>query len=262
MPAVYNASAPPGTRWGRANFTASTNERMYHSSAILLPDSSVLVCGSNPNADFSYAQWESRTDCERWYPAFYNAIRPNYTGIPENLSYGGSSFDLTMTTQMLEADAMNTKVVLIRGGFHTHAMGFGQRYLQLQNTYTVDMNSSITTLHVSQLPGSPGPTLFQPGPAMLFVVVDGVPSAARFVMIGSGQLGTQNTTANTVLPASQVKAVQNTTAATTNQKADTAATSSAAASGAAPAMIFGHSAIILSLATLFAGVFGSLFVLA
>lgn len=42
-----------------------------------------------------------------------------------------------------------------------------------------------------------------PGPALLFVVVNGVPSNGSWVMIGSGVLGVQTPTAVQALPASQ-----------------------------------------------------------
>lgn len=83
--------------------------------------------------------------------------------------------------------------------------------IQLQSTYTIDMNSGNATLHVSQLPGNPGPTLFQPGPAMMFLLVEGVPSIAEWVMVGDGQLGTQTAQANQPLPSSKIKAIRNTT---------------------------------------------------
>jgi hypothetical protein len=71
------------------------------------------------------------------------------------------------------------------------------------------MSSGNATLHVSQLPGNPGPTLFQPGPALMFLVVDNVPSIGQWIMVGTGELGPQPTQANAPLPASQIKAVQN-----------------------------------------------------
>jgi hypothetical protein len=65
----------------------------------------------------------------------------------------------------------------------------GQRYVQLNNTYTQNNDSISATLHVSQLP--PNPALIAPGPALIFVVVNGVPSIGLKVMLGSGQLGVQ-----------------------------------------------------------------------
>lgn len=49
-PAYYNASAPAGSRFD-TSLPSSTIGRLYHSSATLLPDGSVFVAGSNPNAD-------------------------------------------------------------------------------------------------------------------------------------------------------------------------------------------------------------------
>ena len=235
MPAIYNWSAPLGTRWNRTGLSASTNERMYHSTAILLPDSSVLVSGSNPN---------------KWYPWFYNMARPTYTGVPSNISYGGASFDLVLPGVIDTASVESAKIVLIRGGFNTHAIGFGQRYLELSSTYTIDMTSSNTTLHVSQLPGTPGPTLFQPGPSMIFVVINGVPSVAEFVMVGSGQLGTQPTTTNAPLPSSQIlQAKINTTSSSTSASGTaTAAAVTSAKSSASAVVVPGISRIFMAVA--------------
>lgn len=216
MPTIYSPEAKAGTRWNRTGLSASDNERMYHSTAILLPDSSILISGSNPNADFTTNQWRSRTDVERWYPWFYNEARPGYTGILETVSYGGAAFNLTLNTTDATA-ANNTKVVLIRGGFNTHAIGFGQRMIELETSYTIDRNTNITTLHVSQLPGTPGPNLFQPGPALFFVVQNGIPSDGEFVMVGTGSIGTQPTATNAALPAStviEVPVVESSTSAT------------------------------------------------
>ena len=45
----FDPSQPAGSRWAKA--ATSTIPRMYHSSASLLPDGSVIISGSNPNAD-------------------------------------------------------------------------------------------------------------------------------------------------------------------------------------------------------------------
>jgi len=203
-PAMYYPERPAGKRWDRTNFVASPNERMYHSTAILLPDSSILIAGSNPNADFTNDQWRSRTDIERWYPPYANEPRPAYTGMPESISYGGDYFNITLNGSDVSA-ANNTRVVLHRNGFHTHALSFGQRMIELESTYTVDQNANTTTLHVSQIPGgATGPNLFQPGNAFFFVVVNGIPSIGEMVMVGNGQLGAQPTTDNAKLPTTSV----------------------------------------------------------
>jgi hypothetical protein len=203
MPAIYRPYNEPGQRWDRTGLEASPNERMYHSTAILLPDSSILISGSNPNKDFTNNQWRSRTDVERWYPSYYNEPRPTFSGMPETFSYGGDYFNITLNGTVDAAAANTTRVTLIRGGFHTHALGFGQRQIFLDTSYTFDEATQKATIHVSQLPGTNGPNLFQPGPALAFVVVNGVPSQGEMVMIGNGKLGTQPTSANAELPGSQ-----------------------------------------------------------
>ena len=49
-PAYYNHTAPAGSRFD-SNLPPSTIPRLYHSAATLLPDGSVFISGSNPNAD-------------------------------------------------------------------------------------------------------------------------------------------------------------------------------------------------------------------
>jgi len=73
----------------------------------------------------------------------------------------------------------------------------GQRYVELESTYgaTPDNNNF---LRVAQMP--PNPAIMAPGPALLFVVVDGVPSVGLQIMIGSGKLGRQQLFAIESLP--------------------------------------------------------------
>lgn len=78
----------------------------------------------------------------------------------------------------------------------------GQRYLQLSSAYTGYSENNTAILHVSQLP--PNPAIFPPGPALLFVVVNGVPSVGVQVMVGNGKLGEQPINDATSLPDSQI----------------------------------------------------------
>ncbi|KAF4613256.1 hypothetical protein D9613_010968 [Agrocybe pediades] len=204
-PAIYDPNAPAGSRWSNAGLSASTIPRLYHSTAILLPDASVLIAGSNPNYDVNTtAIYPTEYRAEVFYPPYFSApVRPVPTGVPKTLSYGGSPFDITIPASSysgLANDAAgNTTVVIYRGGFTTHAMNMGQRLMQLDNTYTVNQDGSFT-LHVAQPP--PNPNLFQPGPAFLYVNVKGVPSNGTYVIVGNGVIGTQPTGAPSVLPAS------------------------------------------------------------
>ena len=201
-PVIYNPNAPKGSRWSNAGLGTSTIARLYHSSAILLPDGSVLIAGSNPNAAYNNTNiYPTEYRAERFYPLYFGASRPKPSGIPSTLTYGGTPFDVTLDKSSYTGDsnaaAANTTVMLIRPGWTTHGMNMGQRSLQLNNTYTVDNNGTIT-LHVSQVP--PNANLLTPGPVLFFVAVSGIPSNGTMVIVGSGLIETQKMLEVVALP--------------------------------------------------------------
>ncbi|KAH9985645.1 glyoxal oxidase [Russula compacta] len=205
QPAIYNPNAPAGSRWSTVGLSSSNIPRMYHSSAVLLPDGSVMVAGSNPNIDVNLTtNYPTTYTAEYFYPPYFAAkTRPVPQNIPSTLSYGGNSFDITIPpssyTNSANDAARNTTIWLIRQGFTTHAMNMGQRIMQLNNTFTVQDNGTIV-LHTSQPP--PFPNIFQPGPAFLFVTISGIPSNGTYVVIGNGQIGKQPTSPASALPLS------------------------------------------------------------
>ncbi|KAF5391110.1 hypothetical protein D9757_003069 [Collybiopsis confluens] len=169
-PALYDPNAPTGQRWSNAGF-----------------DTSRLPASITPPPYFSQM----------------HLTRPIPSGIPSTLTYGGSPFDIAVPASSYSGSgndaADNTTIVVLRPGWTTHGMNMGQRYLQLNNTYTVNKDGSLT-IHTAQMP--PNPNIFQPGPAMVFVVVNGIPSNGTFVIVGSGKVETQVTQAASVLPTS------------------------------------------------------------
>lgn len=202
-PAIYDPTKPRGSRWSRDGFSPSTIPRLYHSGAMLLPDGSILLAGSNPNPDVNLKTvYPTTYKADIFYPPYFSAkVRPQPSGVPKTLSYGGPAFDITIPESSYvgtaNSSADSATVVLIRGGFTTHAMNMGQRFLQLQTSFTVGNDSSIT-LHCAQMP--PNPAIFQPGPALLFVTINGIPSKGQMVIIGTGNFGAQPTAAAAVLP--------------------------------------------------------------
>ncbi|KAF9481734.1 copper radical oxidase [Pholiota conissans] len=202
-PAMYDPTAPKGKRWSNDGFSTSPIARLYHSSAILLPDASVMIAGSNPNVDVNLTTiFPTTYKAEIFYPPYFSAsTRPAPKGIPSTLSYGGNSFDITIPATSYSGSANDAAdsatVVLHRNGFTTHALNMGQRLLQLNNTYTVNADGAVT-LHVAQLP--PNANLFTPGPAFMFVTINGIPSNGTYVIVGNGQIGTQPVSAASVLP--------------------------------------------------------------
>jgi len=210
-PALYDPEKPLGQRWSNAGLSPTQIARMYHSTAILLPDASVLVAGSNSHPDVNLNHiYPTEYRLERFFPPYFSApIRPAPQGVPKTLSYGGDYFNITLPAgaypssdaKELGPVADTIKVVVIRGGFTTHAMNMGQRYLELRTSYTVNSDRSIV-LHVSQMP--PNSNLFQPGPALLFVNVGGIPSNGTHLIVGNGQVGPQPTAAIATLPENSV----------------------------------------------------------
>ncbi|RSH80521.1 uncharacterized protein EHS24_009101 [Apiotrichum porosum] len=192
-------SKPAGQRWSKA--ATSKIARMYHSSAVLLPDGSVAVAGSNPNPDYipnngTYTYFTD-SSIEIFYPDYYDKSRPKPSGMPSTITYGGDYFNVTLTKADLGGKTLNinnTNAVIIRTGFSTHSMNMGQRHVELMTSFTTTDDGG-AVLHVAQMP--PNPAILVPGPALFFIVVDGVPSNASWITVGDGVVGTQ-----TLLPAS------------------------------------------------------------
>ena len=184
---------------------------------------SVLVSGSNPHPDavMSGTKFPTEYRVEIFYPSYFNARRPQPSGIPSQIGYGGPFFNISLSATDLSNDVQkiqNTSATCIRPGFSTHAMNMNQRMLVFESSYTGNADGS-ATLHVSPFP--PNPALFPPGPCLFFVVVDGVPSVAVQVMVGSGVIEEQTAVGTVPLPQSKIVA-----AADTSKSSSTAAEAS------------------------------------
>ncbi|KAF8284579.1 DUF1929-domain-containing protein [Clavulina sp. PMI_390] len=204
-PLIYYPSNRTFSRVGLGN---STIDRLYHSTALLLPDGSVFVAGSNPHADYTInTTYPTEYRWELFFPWYYFERRPEPAGLLSQLSYGGAYLDVTLSSDDMSGDAATnapqTKAVIIRTGFLTHGLNMGQRYLELNSTYTVNLDGTVT-LHVSQLPANAN--LFPPRPAAIHIIVAGVPSVSKMIMVGSGKIETQALLAVTPLPPSGVQA--------------------------------------------------------
>ena len=146
--------------------------RMYHSTALLLPDATVWLAGSNPKRGV----YEPRM--ERYRPAYLFdsngnlAVRPTIGSAPSFVNYGQA---FTVGTP----DAADiASVVLIKAGSVTHAFDMDQRLIGLSYT------PGTGTLSVTAPPNS---NIAPPGYYMLFLLnSSGVPSVASFVQLTAG----------------------------------------------------------------------------
>ncbi len=140
---------------------AQQGSRGYHSTALLLPDATVISSGSDSNDPLqNYA--------EIYTPSYlFNGPRPTITSAPTQFTYGMSYAIQT------PAAAKITSAVLIRTDAATHADHFDQRFLQL--SFTIG-NGQITVTAPAN--GNIAP----PGYYMLFILNNlGVPSIAPII---------------------------------------------------------------------------------
>lgn len=60
--------------------------------------------------------------------------------------------------------------------------------VQLNSTWSLN-DDGTGVLHSSQMP--PNPSIMAPGPALLYIVINGVPSTGVDIMVGDGEIGDQ-----------------------------------------------------------------------
>jgi FtsP/CotA-like multicopper oxidase with cupredoxin domain len=135
--------------------------RGYHSTAILLPDGSVLV-GGDPNG--------GATPNERYLPPYFFMTRPTLTSAPATVAYGTA-----FTVHSPNAAAIS-RVVLMRPGAVTH--GFNQAQRHVECVITSASGTSIDV--VAPANGNIAP----PGHYLVFIVDhDRVPSMGAWLKL-------------------------------------------------------------------------------
>jgi Concanavalin A-like lectin/glucanases superfamily/Domain of unknown function (DUF1929)/Bacterial Ig domain/Kelch motif len=143
--------------------SAASIPRLYHSTALLLPDARVLTAGSGNDGPAV-----NQTQAEIFSPPYlFKGARPTIGSAPDLIQYG-AAFSVSTPDA-----ASIASVSLVRPGAVTHSFDEDQRYLSLG--FTAD--SGLLTI---QAPANAN--LAPPGYYMLFLVNNaGVPSIAAFV---------------------------------------------------------------------------------
>jgi len=184
-PFIYSPGAPKGSRF--RPLRASTIRRLYHSTAALLPDATVLVAGgnTNPGYNFSGVDYPTEVRVERFTPPYLdrklvgNRPKIDPLSVPKEGMRYGTKFTFKFRTPVepvVEADVM---VSMYAPPFTTHGYSMNQRLLILAVTFFVaeGQNYAVTV----DAPGKP--ELAPPGYYLVFVMAKGVPSMAAWVKI-------------------------------------------------------------------------------
>jgi hypothetical protein len=166
--AVYEAEmwSPVTEAW--ATMARMQVPRLYHSTALLLPDGRVLSAGGGRVSGLPIDQFNAEIYSP---PYLFKGVRPLIDAAPPDVDYGESSFVATNNAASI------TRVTLLAPGTVTHQTNMQQRFLELPFTAVAG------GLNV-QFPTSAN--LAPPGDYMLFIINgNGVPSVARFVSVGA-----------------------------------------------------------------------------
>jgi Domain of unknown function (DUF1929) len=162
---VYEAELydPSANTWTR--MAAQQKARLYHSTAILLPDGRVISMGSNPRAKVIEKSIEIFSP-----PYLFRGARPVIHERPEQITAG------QLFTVMVDQAHKIRNVVLMRPEVLTHVTNTDQRLLELefdiQNDERLEVQAPPTAAYMPR------------GYSLLFVLNnDGVPSVGEFVKV-------------------------------------------------------------------------------
>jgi chitodextrinase len=177
---IVDAPANTFVSGGTASYS-----RLYHSTALLLPDARVMVVGSNPGSRGDY-----EPAIEIYTPAYLfdasdrlvTTARPSISSVaPASGVLGyGAPFSVNYTS----ASAISA-AVLVRPGSSTHTVDMDQRVVVLCSP-NAPGNACPGTAGTLNLQTPPNGNIAPPGYYMLFLLDSaGVPSVARFVKLST-----------------------------------------------------------------------------
>jgi hypothetical protein len=189
---------PTTNTW--TTMASSRRPRLYHSSAVLLPDARVLLAGGG-----AYGNAKNEKSGEVFSPPYlFKGPRPVVTDAPGSLHYGQSFVVDTPDASSIQS------VALIRMGSVTHNFDMDQRFIPLNVTPGSD---SVT------ISGPQNANIAPPGRYMVFLLNgNGVPSYGQIVRLDAA-VDTQPPTAAgglTATPQQTDKVKLDWTAATDN----------------------------------------------
>ncbi|KAE8023331.1 hypothetical protein FH972_009039 [Carpinus fangiana] len=185
-PVIYRPNEPdPERRF--VVLKPSRIPRMYHSTAVLLPDGRILVGGSNPHTRYNFTAKPFPTDLslEAYHPYYLyplvSPLRPSILSVESlgsTVSYG-QVFSVTFALRVFRPER-GIDVSLIAPPFNTHSSSMSQRMVVVEVVGLEQL--SFFTFKITVI-GPPTDTVAPPGYYMLFVVHAAIPSHAVWVKV-------------------------------------------------------------------------------
>ena len=172
---LYDPVAGTMSSGGSASYS-----RLYHSTALLLPDATVMSMGSNPGSRGSYEPAIEIYTPPYLFDANDNLItnRPVITGVTPGIIGYNATFYVTYTSASPIGSA-----VLIRPGSDTHAFDMDERLIGLCGPAPQPACVGSGQLNLTSPPNG---NIAPPGYYMLFLLDSaGVPSVAQFIQLSS-----------------------------------------------------------------------------
>ncbi|XP_077250578.1 aldehyde oxidase GLOX-like isoform X2 [Tasmannia lanceolata] len=183
-PYLYKPMKKLGKRF---SILKSTNiARMYHSSAILLPDGRVLVAGSNPNVRYTFSRVAFPTELrlQAFVPYYMGQFFDNKRASNLSITHQNDKIGVVYGEKFgvrFELGRKPSKVIDFHAyapPFATHSNSMNQRMLKLRCNSLVRGNGGEFT---ATLVAPPSSKVAPSGYYLLTVVNGGIPSKAQWV---------------------------------------------------------------------------------
>ncbi|KAH9463489.1 hypothetical protein Pst134EA_015572 [Puccinia striiformis f. sp. tritici] len=178
-PVLYDPEAPLGQRFSSKGLPSTNIARLYHSVATLAPSGLVMLAGSNPNPEVTTKNYRTEYRVEWLSPPYIkDPNRPKILALPKIADYNQK---IVVQIAKMELAQQKVEAVLLDLGFVTHSTHMNSRLVRLQTS----VDPATKELEVIM---PPSPEIYPPGYGWLFVLVNGVPSPGKRIMVGSGKL--------------------------------------------------------------------------